>query len=261
MGKAALRLQVCSDLHVDSHTAKLRLGGDCDLVIVAGDFANGNHLRKNGFSGVDLPVEKPALYVFGNHDFYRADFTRDREELKRRAQNAGFTVLDRQKFEFRGWTFLGCTLWTDFGLLGPENTVRCMTEAFDQMRDFGLVRVAGRPLAPFLVHDFYNRDRAWLDQQLSECDPDKTVVITHFAPHKKSIHLRFVATPDDQLISSYYASHSGLIEQHQPALWIHGHTHERQEYSVGKTRVVCNPRGYEGERQQEAFQPNFVVDL
>ena len=27
-------------------------------------------------------------------------------------------------------------------------------------------------------------------------------------------------------------------------MWVHGHTHERYDYMIGSTRVVCNPRGY-----------------
>ena len=35
-----------------------------------------------------------------------------------------------------------------------------------------------------------------------------------------------------------------LVERYQPALWIHGQTHEACDYLIGQTRIVCNPRGY-----------------
>jgi hypothetical protein len=31
------------------------------------------------------------------------------------------------------------------------------------------------------------------------------------------------------------------------ALWVHGHRQHAVDYEVGRTRVVSNPRGYEGE--------------
>ena len=31
-----------------------------------------------------------------------------------------------------------------------------------------------------------------------------------------------------------------------PKLWIHGHMHNRSDYMIGDTRIVCNPRGYAG---------------
>ena len=34
-----------------------------------------------------------------------------------------------------------------------------------------------------------------------------------------------------------------IIEEYQPKLWIHGHTHVPCDYKIFATRVVCNPRG------------------
>ncbi len=50
---------------------------------------------------------------------------------------------------------------------------------------------------------------------------------------------------------------SQIIEEQQPALWVHGHTHDSCDYHVGATRVVCNPKGYEYENK--AFDPELVV--
>jgi len=47
-----------------------------------------------------------------------------------------------------------------------------------------------------------------------------------------------------------------LIEDKKPALWLHGHTHESRDYKIGKTRIICNPRGYPG-----AVNPNFNSNL
>ena len=48
----------------------------------------------------------------------------------------------------------------------------------------------------------------------------------------------------------------------QPKLWIHGHSHDRCDYSLGKTRVVANPMGYPKEiRSLEAFEPASGVTV
>jgi hypothetical protein len=52
-----------------------------------------------------------------------------------------------------------------------------------------------------------------------------------------------------------------LIETAQPALWIHGHTHESCDYQIGRTRVVCNPYGYAGHEVNRAFDPGKCVEL
>ena len=52
------------------------------------------------------------------------------------------------------------------------------------------------------------------------------------------------------------------VREHQPKLWIHGHSHDRCDYLLGKTRVVANPLGYPNElRSLEAFEPSFQVEV
>jgi hypothetical protein len=42
-------------------------------------------------------------------------------------------------------------------------------------------------------------------------------------------------------------------------LWSHGHTHDSFDYTVGRTRVLSNPKGYRDENK--AFVPDLVLDL
>jgi len=52
------------------------------------------------------------------------------------------------------------------------------------------------------------------------------------------------------------------VRDGQPKLWIHGHSHDRCDYLLGKTRVVANPLGYPNElRSLEAFEPQFQVTV
>jgi hypothetical protein len=52
------------------------------------------------------------------------------------------------------------------------------------------------------------------------------------------------------------------VRERQPKLWIHGHSHDRCDYLLGKTRVVANPLGYPNEvRSLEAFEPSFQVEV
>jgi hypothetical protein len=97
------------------------------------------------------------------------------------------------------------------------------------------------------------RSRAWLAEQLEKNRGAKIVVVTHHAPSKRSLPPRF----DDDLLSAAYASHLDELVEHSDArLWIHGHVHEQQDYMIGTTRVLCNPRGYPDE-----FNTSFAPDL
>jgi Icc-related predicted phosphoesterase len=37
-----------------------------------------------------------------------------------------------------------------------------------------------------------------------------------------------------------------IIETHQPALWVYGHTHECGDQMIGRTRIISNQLGYPG---------------
>jgi len=43
-------------------------------------------------------------------------------------------------------------------------------------------------------------------------------------------------------------------------LWIHGYIHRCGDYTIGKTRVLANPRGYPTE-SREGFDPGLIVEV
>jgi hypothetical protein len=50
-----------------------------------------------------------------------------------------------------------------------------------------------------------------------------------------------------------------IMDHPQIKLWTHGHTHEEFDYMIGSTRIVCNPRGYDGhENRADEFKLKFV---
>ena len=52
-----------------------------------------------------------------------------------------------------------------------------------------------------------------------------------------------------------------LIEERKPALWVHGHTHTSFNYTIGPTRVVCNPLGYQTAGELNVnFDENLTVE-
>lgn len=80
------------------------------------------------------------------------------------------------------------------------------------------------------------------------------VVMTHHLPSYRSISSYYVGGR----LNSGFASHlDRIVKQIGADVWIHGHSHARQDYMIGRTRIICNPRGYPFEVRD--FDPNFVV--
>src|SRR5262249_38300974 len=131
------------------------------------------------------------------------------------------------------------------------------------VRDFSRIAVApGAPdkLTPAVAQHLFDDAVAWLDARFAEPHAGPTVVVTHFAPSRLSIHPRFAGSPINPCFASDLAPR---IERWQPQFWLHGHTHDSFDYRIGRTRVVCNPRGYapNGVIENARFDPHLVLDV
>jgi Icc-related predicted phosphoesterase len=85
-----------------------------------------------------------------------------------------------------------------------------------------------RPVDSVALHTkFVTNLLDWFDEDLG----GSRVVISHTAP---------VINPN----TNYGGDMIEVIEKHQPALWIYGHTHECDDQMLGKTRIISNQLGY-----------------
>jgi Icc-related predicted phosphoesterase len=102
----------------------------------------------------------------------------------------------------------------------------------------------------------HSRSRKFLQTVVHAQHQGPTVVITHHAPHSRSLHPRYAK---DLLSAAYVSDLEDLIVAAAPELWVHGHVHSNFDYRVGRTRVLCNPHGYGAENSD--FDPALVVEV
>ncbi len=253
-----MKLHILSDLH-------LGVGGlghprnEADLVILAGDIT-----RPREAAAWAQGFDKPVLYVPGNHEFYGGSIEGTIAELKRLCAGTPVQVLDDTEVVIGGVRFLGSTLWTDFRLFDDEaRRAASKAEAQRLMRDFSRITLdgaAGRVFTPDDSATLFDRHATWLDTRLSAPHDGPTVVVTHHAPSRRSIHPRFA---DSLLNAGFVSDAERLIGADRVQLWIHGHTHDSFDYRVHGTRVLCNPRGYakDGVNENPLFDPDLVVEV
>ncbi|EHP40658.1 Ser/Thr protein phosphatase family protein [Cupriavidus basilensis OR16] len=125
------------------------------------------------------------------------------------------------------------------------------------MRDFSRIRVAPdfeERFTPATSQALFADSVAWLAERFHAPHDGQTVVITHFAPSPLSISPKFAGS---HLNASFVSDLRQEISAWQPALWVHGHTHDSFDYQLGATRVVCNPRGYIRRKTGEPENPSF----
>ena len=244
-----MRIRIYSDLHLEREPFSPK-DGDADLVVLAGDIANG----AAGIEWARAMFTVPVLYLAGNHEYYDGEF----ESVQSAMQSAtGGTValLDCSGRAIDGVRFLGCTLWTDYSLAAAAERPAVIESARKLNPDYQKIRFGSRAMAPEDAIALCGRHRRWLCDELARPFHGTTVVITHFAPHPRSIAPKY---------ADHRANPAFVVDMDEAmgppaALWIHGHTHTRFDYKVRGTRVVCNPRGYPGERT--GFVPDLTVEI
>ena len=233
-----MKLNILSDLHL-GFAALDRPDNDADAVILAGDLA-----RPSVAVAWAAALTKPVLYVAGNHEFYGGSIDGTRRELRALCAGTNVRLLDDDEVVLDGVRFLGSTLWTDFMLLGPKRREIAMRDGQRYMRDFSHIRLdeaTGAIFSPVDSAALFERHRRWLATKLAQPFAGRTVVITHHAPSRKSIHPRFA----NSLVNACFVSDvERLMDGARACLWVHGHTHDSFDYAVNGTRIVCNPRGY-----------------
>ncbi|MES2101434.1 MAG: metallophosphoesterase [Pseudomonadota bacterium] len=256
-----MRLQLLSDLHLETEIFEPTPAPDAELLVLAGDI-------DSTWAGLekfrDWPV--PAIFVAGNHEFDGCEITQTWPALRERCAQLGIRLLeceslvvpDRAGQRIR---FVATVRWSDFDLFGPAQRERAMRAGGYFVKVMRATR-HGAPFDAAAVREEALICRYWLRAELAQPKAgwDKTVVITHFAPSFRSADPRYGAQPGT---ASFCNADDDLL-QHAD-LWIHGHLHCQFDYAVphagGTTRVVCNARGHARRGEADGHQPVLVLEV
>lgn len=276
-----MKILILSDLHIEFGTFRVP-DVNVDVVVLAGDIAASaakavRWARRAGNFGEQTPL----VFVPGNHEFYGGVLQTTIDDMRSAAADSNAFALDSGQVALGGVRFLGTTLWTDFALAietdeGRVSDVpRAMAAARRQMSDYKNIRLAEhaqrsgyvgaakrtkRWLTPEDTLALHRAQRQWLADRLAEPFDGPTVVVTHHAPHRGSLHSRFASS----WLSAAYVNELPDSFFDVPELWLHGHIHESLDYKVGECRIVCNPRGYASTFEPElnpAFHPALVIEV
>lgn len=271
-----MRLYIVSDLHREFESwepPEFTTDDSADVVILAGDIdwgVDGVRWARRAFAN------RPVIYVAGNHEFYGEHWTEALDAMRNAAAGSNVRFLEDATTVIDGVRFIGATLWTDFAYFGRDQIDAAMEAARWGMNDFTQILVGDRDgwkhhgqwpkaglqrLHPRNVVQRFEASRAFIAASLAEPFAGPTVVVTHHLPHPRSVLPQYV---DDPLTPAFVSDLGALIERYQPALWVHGHTHGGSDYCVGKTRVVCNPKGYpvwDGSSENATFDEQKTVDV
>jgi len=262
-----MKIALYSDLHLESGDwAVPDAAREADVIVLAGDIATGEdglNWATRAFAG------RPVVFVAGNHDFYDYNISLLAKMRAAHRADRGVHFLENRAIEIEGVRYLGCTLWSRFDLYGSGTQQElAMSVARQRINDYWMIRGrAGKRLQPKHTLAMHRASVAWLDAELSTPYNGKTVVVTHFAPHRGCV----APEHEGSAVSPYFVTDlAWLMEKHRIDLWCHGHTHTGTDFiAEGGCRVVSNQLGYPTERRRlidgiayaSRFRPELLLDV
>jgi Calcineurin-like phosphoesterase. len=278
INKPELRVFYCSDTHADFWRYSVgpffdRVSPeDFDLFIFAGDVGEWKDDNCREMYDIILAWKKPIIMIPGNHEFYGREYHQVMEQLGEFAEKNplfyfledNFVDLTEQKIRIWGSTF-----WTDF-----QGDPQAMSVAKRRMNDYAKIYfqrpTGGVMLEPADTVVMNDRARSALVEQTKDLPEDwRLVVVTHHAPFRESTPKKYRmpeymegARMNKAYVNDLYdwCERKGVY----PNLWIHGHIHDRANYSVewdnGKVCTVqSNPFGYPGEQNHDAIKEHYLT--
>jgi Icc-related predicted phosphoesterase len=276
-----MKIAVCSDLHLEFGDLDLENAENADVLILGGDIFVAEDLTylepvitDNVLMPTSMSLRARRYYDFierccqrfphvvlitGNHEHYHGDFAETHWILRKVfADFTNLYILDKQFTIIDNVVFFGGTLWTDMNGEDPET----MRTNRGLMNDYNCIKNTSQEgMKVFMPQDSVDDHKKFLtelEKVLGVYPTQPTVVVGHHAPSKASTHPRYKT---ETIMNGAYSSNldNFILDNRQIKLWTHGHTHEDFDYMIGTTRVVCNPRGYDGyEDKADTFTLKYV---
>ena len=232
------------------------------ILILAGDI---DEIKKNENTRLTKYLEEcsnrflKVIYILGNHEYYKSQFNSALTKLKSRSSHIkNLHILNNETLEIGNVTVIGSTLWTDFN----SHDVYLISKATERsgLRDFKKIKMKSlsgyRSLHPTdVIKEFFvSKTFVFKEIEKAKNKGNIVIVITHHAPSLKSC----LGTEFD---GAYGTNLENEIADFFPDFWIHGHVHQSHKYVLGKTVVLCNPRGYYPSDVNDEFDENAFFEV
>jgi predicted phosphodiesterase len=286
-----MKIKLVSDLHLEFSDINIQNDQNYDVLILGGDIMVATDLHDHpepnntvdqaaiakgtGLGSRQLKAQRfrdflkrcsfqfpHVIYVAGNHEFYNGKWNQSLITLSNEcAKFPNVYFLEAGSKKIDDVTFIGGTLWTDMNK-GDPLTLHAVR---DMMNDFRVIKKDLEGYTNLKPHDTVMRHRHMLDYIktiVAERPDEKFVVVGHHSPSFQSIHEGYKT---EYLMNGAYHSDLSefILDRPQIKLWTHGHTHHPFDYTIGETRIVCNPRGYENDGYSEdtGWNPNILLEI
>jgi len=251
--KELFNFSVDQDISIDFRVEPLDSDSDTTLIL-AGDIGilSKEHTLESFLQSVSRQF-KHIFYIGGNHEWYHGNITKHTIEYRIIGWDnihTGVLELPDEKI-----AVVGNTLWTDFN----DGDTEVMEECRYGMNDFRLIikdlnYSAFTPKDAMILH-YSQKKKIFDDVDKYNKMGWKVIVVTHHHPSPKGILPQYEG---NLLNGAFFSDIESEIEKRNIEYWMCGHTHTAMQYDVGNTKVICNPKGYPGEKSN--YDPKLIIE-
>ena len=241
------------------------------VLVLAGDVAVAKRKSDYQYFIKDVVSRfKHVIWIMGNHEHYKGSVHRSIAKILRAVgEHDNLSVVENEVVSIEDVDFICSTMWTDFANANP---IAMMKAQMLPINDYKKIRtyvaetnnpgVKDNPYArtiwPADTVRWHRTAVNFITNAVADSSARVKVVVTHHGPSHQSVHTPYAA---DELNCAYVSPLDMMIEALEPDYWIHGHIHFTNDYNIGRTNVISNPRGYCTEELNLQFDPEWTIDL
>ncbi len=259
-----MRIGLYSDLHLEFKRYKGDViwnipKTDADVIVLAGDIEAGLH-GITWASAQSKRLNKPIIYVAGNHEFYHSTYRTLLQGMRDAANDSGVHFLENETVVFSDTRFIGATLWTDYQANPALSQAKCMENSSRALNDHRVIKVGQKAIfTPEHALRLHQQSRRYIMRKIDEPFDGKTVVVTHHSPsmQPEAQHPRF---PVGEITGAFQSNLDDLMDENTIDAWLFGHTHFCCDFKINGTRIVSNQRGYTHENTG-SFDEMKVIEI
>lgn len=202
-----------------------------------------------------------VIIVLGNHDFWGGDINEEYNSYRNniaRQNLKNVYILQNSALYFPGLKILGATLWTDFN----DGCFNVLESAATNsgMRDYLYISNKGNKLSSEKLFIEHQISKEFIFEEAMRDYPEqKIIVVTHHSPSHRSAPKELFYPGNEMELAMYHSNLDEKIIKTEIDLWVHGHSHRAVDYTINKTRILSNPRGYVNE--DTGFNPWQVIEV
>ena len=250
-------LQYASDLHLEfpenyEYLKRNPISPEGEVLILAGDIVTFSQLEKRmDFFNYLSDNFQQVYWLPGNHEYYYSDISRCQGRVKENIKG-NVWLVNNIKIPLGDADLIFSTMWSRISP-GHERQIG------DSVSDFHVIRHHGSVFRPSDFTILHKESMDFIEAELSLCNGQNKVVVTHHVPTLLNYPERFVGSI---LNEAFAVELCGMIEIYQPAYWIYGHHHQNTPaFQIGSTTLLTNQLGYVRINEHAGYSPAKVFRI